>query len=180
MSWEKIVTVGKNAFKDKYIFFKLLPFITFCIYIYIYIYILYLVCIIDHLSLREDKWVVERWGTISIIAISACTLFVLRYFHTLFCFRMVHRTFLRSFKGFLGPVPFLRVIPYLSLNSARLMSVSSFVHKSVLSVYYLSFHSLFLNEIFAILNLSIIFLTLSWLFSRLFVIITLSIFLAYL
>ena len=141
---------------------------------YIYISCMY------HLLLREDKWVVERWGTISIIAISACTLFVLRYFHTLFCFRMVHRTFLRSFKDFLGPVLFLRVIPYLSLNSARLMSVSSFVHKSVLSVYYLSFHSLFLNEIFAILNLSIIFLTLSWLFSRLFVIITLSIFLAYL
>lgn len=132
MSWEKIVTVGKNAFKDKYIFFKLLPFITFCIYIYIYISCMY------HLSLREDKWVVERWGTISIIAIGACTLFVLRYFHTLFCFRMVHRTFLRSFKGFLGPVLFLRVIRYLSLNSAR-AHVRLFVRAQVCALRLLSF-----------------------------------------
>lgn len=138
-------------------------------YIYIYISCMY------HLSLREDKWVVERWGTISIIAIGACTLFVLRYFHTLFCFRMVHRTFLRSFKGFLGPVLFLRVIRYLSLNSAR-AHVRLFVRAQVCALRLLSFVPLpFLNEIFAILNLSIIFL-----FSRLFVIITLSIFLAYL
>ena len=88
---------------------------------------------------------------------------------------MVHRTFLRSFKGFLGPVLFLRVIRYLSLNSAR-AHVRLFVRAQVCALRLLSFVPLpFLNEIFAILNLSIIFL-----FSRLFVIITLSIFLAYL
>ena len=113
-------------------YYRLLHFAYIYIYIYIYISCMY------HLSLREDKWVVERWGTISIIAISACTLFVLRYFHTLFCFRMVHRTFLRSFKGFLGPVLFLRVIRYLSLNSAR-APVRLFVRTQVCTLRLLSF-----------------------------------------
>ena len=51
---------------------------------------------------------------------------------------MVHRTFLGSFKGFLGPVLFLRVIRYLSLNSAR-AHVRLFVRAQVCALRLLSF-----------------------------------------
>ena len=148
MSWEKIVTVGKNAFKDKYIFFKLLPFITFCIYIYIYIYIY----ILYVSSITEGRQMSCRTLRNNFYNCHWCvyTLCSPIFSHTVL-FPNGSQNFLKKFQRFFGPSPFstryyiysLQLFTVITWILLGLMSVSSFVHKSVLSVYYFSFHSVF-------------------------------------